>query len=419
MMKTCKLGDIGPVCMCKRVLKEQTSPTGDIPFYKIKSFGDVADSYINKDLFETLKNNYSYPKKGDILLSAAGTIGKTVIFDGEPSYFQDSNIVWIDNDERIVTNDYLYYFYQTNPWKITHGSTILRLYNNNIRNTKITYPESIETQKKLTKILKTIDNKINNNIRIISIFENIIDETYNFWFMQYQFPINKKGYINIGGNLKYDSQIKKEIPENWEVKKIKEMVSSEKNSIVDGPFGTQLKVEEYDKQGTIPIFEMEQLKGNFIVSKNKHFINEKKYEEVKRSMVKHGDIIISKTGTLGLLGLVTDDIKKGIIVSRLAKITPDDNKIGKFTLYTYLKKLSKANYWNMKSGGSTMPILNNSIIESVPILQPNDNIYIEFEKRITPMFATILNCQKEIQRLDDLKKFLLPLILSGKIKEVV
>ncbi len=94
-----RLGDIGSICMCKRIMKNQTSVDGDVPFYKIGTFGGKANAYISMELFDEYKKKYSYPKIGDILISAAGTIGRTVIFDGEPSYFQDSNIVWIDKFE--------------------------------------------------------------------------------------------------------------------------------------------------------------------------------------------------------------------------------------------------------------------------------------------------------------------------------
>ena len=107
--KKYKLKEIGKVCMCKRIMKDQTSSVGDVPFYKIGTFGKNADAYITKELFEEYSNKYSYPKKGDILISCSGTIGRTVVFDGKPSYYQDSNIVWIDNDEKIVTNQYLNY----------------------------------------------------------------------------------------------------------------------------------------------------------------------------------------------------------------------------------------------------------------------------------------------------------------------
>ena len=93
-------------------MKNQTKTEGDIPFYKIGTFGKNADAYISKALFKEYKDKYSYPKKGTILLSASGTIGRTVIYNGEPAYFQDSNIVWIDNDEKIILNTYLYYLYK-------------------------------------------------------------------------------------------------------------------------------------------------------------------------------------------------------------------------------------------------------------------------------------------------------------------
>lgn len=135
-----KLGDIGKVSMCKRIHKHETSLKEEIPFYKISTFGKVADVFISRETFDEYKTKYSYPNKGDILISAAGTIGKTVIFDGEDSFFQDSNIVWVDNDETVVPNAFLYVLYQTKPWVTTNGSTIKRLYNDDIRNISFAYP---------------------------------------------------------------------------------------------------------------------------------------------------------------------------------------------------------------------------------------------------------------------------------------
>ncbi|HEL0817616.1 TPA: restriction endonuclease subunit S, partial [Streptococcus equi subsp. zooepidemicus] len=98
-VKLTTLGEIGEIQMCKRILKNQTSSKGDIPFYKIGTFGKIADSFISRELFDEYKKKYSYPKKGEILISASGTIGRTVIFDGENAYFQDSNIVWVSHNE--------------------------------------------------------------------------------------------------------------------------------------------------------------------------------------------------------------------------------------------------------------------------------------------------------------------------------
>ena len=139
--------------MCKRIMKNETNSISGIPFYKIGTLGKVADAYISEELFEEYKNKYSYPKKGDVLISTSGTIGRTVIFNGEKSYFQDSNIIWIDNNEQIVTNKFLKYLYSTIEWQVEDG-TIKRLYNNNLKKTKIIIP-SIEKQ---NEIVRTLDN---------------------------------------------------------------------------------------------------------------------------------------------------------------------------------------------------------------------------------------------------------------------
>lgn len=152
------LGEVGNVCMCKRIMKEETSEQGDIPFFKIGTFGGKADAYISNELYEKYKKEYSFPKKGDILISASGTIGRLVVFDGKDAYFQDSNIVWIDNDENLVNNAYLKYYYQIVEWK-TDGGTIKRLYNNNLRATRIAIP-SKQTQQEIVEKLDAFENLI-------------------------------------------------------------------------------------------------------------------------------------------------------------------------------------------------------------------------------------------------------------------
>ena len=156
-----KLGDIGSICMCKRILKSETNQNGGIPFYKIGTFGKQADAYISNEKFIEYKNRYKFPKKGDILISAAGTIGRTVVYDGKPAYFQDSNIVWIDNDETRVLNTFLNYWYSTSPWVASTGGTISRLYNDNIAKAPIPVPP-LEVQQRIVDILDRFETLCND-----------------------------------------------------------------------------------------------------------------------------------------------------------------------------------------------------------------------------------------------------------------
>ena len=156
-----QLGDIGPVCMCKRILKSQTNTVGGVPFYKIGTFGKTANAYISEETYQEYRSMYSFPNKGDILISAAGTIGRTVVYDGKPAYFQDSNIVWIANDETRVLNRFLAYCYEKKPWNISSGGTIARLYNENIQKAVIPAP-SLERQMKIVSQLEKMEDLCNS-----------------------------------------------------------------------------------------------------------------------------------------------------------------------------------------------------------------------------------------------------------------
>ncbi|MFW7387478.1 restriction endonuclease subunit S [Vagococcus fluvialis] len=153
-----KLGELGSVSMNRRIFKEETTENGEIPFYKIGTFGTTADAYISRSLFEKYKEKYPYPAKGDLLISASGSIGRIVEYNGEDEYFQDSNIVWLKHDNRLI-NSFLKQFYSIVKWEGLEGSTIKRLYNKNILETKIELPKPQE-QTKIGNFFKQLDETI-------------------------------------------------------------------------------------------------------------------------------------------------------------------------------------------------------------------------------------------------------------------
>ena len=155
------LSKVGPVCMCKRILKSQTNDVGGIPFYKIGTFGKAANAYISENTYEEYRSKYNFPKKGDILISAAGTIGRTVVYDGKPAYFQDSNIVWIANDELKILNRFLIHCYAMKPLYVSTGGTIARLYNDNILRAIIPAPP-LERQEFIVNTLERFEPLCND-----------------------------------------------------------------------------------------------------------------------------------------------------------------------------------------------------------------------------------------------------------------
>lgn len=169
-----QLRDFGYIQMCRRIFQSQTKAFGAIPFYKISTFGGKADAYISQELYEKYKMLYPYPEKGDVLLSAAGTVGKAVIFDGKDSYFQDSNIVWLKVDKDVVDRNFLWWFYRSYPWDALEGTTIQRLYNNIILNTDIHLP-SLPEQEEIAQTLSEFDTYIDDLTELIEKKKGIRD----------------------------------------------------------------------------------------------------------------------------------------------------------------------------------------------------------------------------------------------------
>ena len=159
--------------MCKRIMAAQTNTENGVPFYKIGTIGGKADAYISKELFDEYKTKYSFPRKGEVMITCAGTVGKCIIYNGEDSYYQDSNIVWIDNPNEILSNDFLYHLLCKVNWSHLNSTTIVRIYNNDLRNLKLYYPRHNE-QKKITHFLQLINERIATQNKIIEKYESLI-----------------------------------------------------------------------------------------------------------------------------------------------------------------------------------------------------------------------------------------------------
>lgn len=139
-VKRTTLGEIVDICMCKRIMKVQTDATGDVPFYQNGTLGGEAKLYISNELFHEYSQKYKFPNQGDVMLSTVGTVGKTIQYDGKPAYFQDSNIVWLKRKNEDVTNEYLYWFCVSMPWKLPERATLKHLHNYMIAETEIAIP---------------------------------------------------------------------------------------------------------------------------------------------------------------------------------------------------------------------------------------------------------------------------------------
>lgn len=394
------LGEIGEPCMCKRILKEQTSPTGDIPFYKIGTFGGIPDAYISRELFEQYKEQYNYPKKGTLLLSAAGTIGRVVVFDGKDSYFQDSNIVWIDNDETKVTNDFLFYCYSRMQWKTEEGGIVSRLYNANLKSTSFIAPKSLAEQERIAKALSDVD-------ALISTTEKLIQKKKNIKQGAMQNLLTGKKRLPGFGNKQTDLFV----PNGTHTKEVKD-VSPE-----------QIRLSAKMKQtelGEIPEdWEVKSLGEMLKIGHGKDYKN-----------LKSGNVPVYGTG--GYMTSVNDFLYEGetVCIGRKGTIDKPQYHSGKIwtvdtLFYTYDFKSLNPKYlfykfclidWLSMNEASGVPSLTAKNIEDIQITIPTEEEQTAIANVLSSMDKEIETLNTKLEKYRNLKAAMMQQLLTGKIR---
>ncbi|MFP6115054.1 restriction endonuclease subunit S [Helicobacter pylori] len=375
-----RLGDIGKPCMCKRVMKHQTTRYGEIPFYKIGTFGNTADAFISKKLFLEYKTKYSFPKKGDILISASGTIGRAVIYDGKPAYFQDSNIVWIDNDETLVKNDFLFYAYSHVKWNTEH-TTILRLYNDNFRNTLIPLP-TLNEQIAIANILSALDHYL-YSLRALILKKESVKKALSFellsqrkrlkGFNQAWQKVRLEDICEIGNGGAYETLI----VENGNFK----LISLNSIDINGNLKNTMKRVNFYDNS----------LKQDDIV--------------MVLSDVAHGDF-------LGLCAVIPSN--DYVLNQRMGRLRIRNDCINILFLRLYINANQK--YFKMQGQGSSQLNLSKKAIEDFEIPLPPLNEQIAIANILSALDNEITSLKNKKRQFENIKKALNHDLMSAKIR---
>ena len=378
-----KLGEIGSVSMCRRIFKEQTSESGDIPFYKIGTFGGQADAFISKELFEEYKEKYPYPQKGDILISASGSIGRTVEFTGKSEYFQDSNIVWLNHDDGLC-NSFLKYFYEIVKWAGIEGSTIKRLYNDNILNTAIRLP-SVEEQEQIGAFFRHLDH-------LITLHQRKCDETKELkkFMLQKMFPENGKTVPEI----RFEG-----FSEDWEQRKLGEIYSSIGNAFV----GTATPY--YVEQGHFYL-ESNNIKDGQINRNMEIFINDEFYKKQKDKWLHTGDMVMVQSGHVGHAAVIPEELDNSAAHALIMFRNPKIEIEPYFLNYYYQTSNFKKKIEEIATGNTIKHILASDMQEFVV-----DYADYEEQKQIGEYFRAfdhlITLHQRKCDELKSIKKFML------------
>ena len=386
-----RIKDVATISMCKRIFANQTNTIGDVPFYKIGTFGKEADAYISNKLYVEFRYKFSFPQKGDILISAAGTLGRTVRYDGEKAYFQDSNIVWLDINKTRLCNEYLNQYYKVIKWASSEGSTIARLYNGIIYATYIPLPPLPE-QHRIAKALSDMDSLISSLEKLIAKYKSIKAAC-----LQQMFPQNGETVprMRLPG-----------FTDAWEQRKLNE-ITDVRDGTHDSP--------KYVPEGH-PFITSKNVNNGFINYDDVQYVADEDYEEInKRSNVDVHDILMGMIGTIGNLALIRKEPNFAIKNVALIKYTGGID-------YQYLFQALQANCVTsqLSTGmdGGTQKFVSLKKIRELDIPFPEEHEQLKIGAYFLYLDHLITLHQRKLEKVQKIKQGMMQQLLTGKIRLV-
>lgn len=389
-----KFGDLGSVAMCKRIFKEQTSTDGDIPFYKIGTFGAEPDAFISRELFEEYRGKFQYPNIGDMLISASGTIGRTVEYKGEEAYFQDSNIVWFKHDDR-VDNSFLKCIYEIVKWSGIEGSTIKRLYNDNFLKTEFSMPKVAE-QQQIGMYFQSLDH-------LITLHQRKCEETKKLkkYMLQKMFPQNGQTVPEIRFSGFTDA---------WEQRKLGDvLISLQNNTFSRADLSNESGVAKNVHYGDVLIKFGEVLD----VSKEQlpMILDESVLTKYKASFLQNGDVIVADTAEDSTVGKCSEiaGLNDEVILSGLHTIPyRPAEKFATGYLGYYLNSCAYHNQLIPLMQGIKVTSISKSAMQDTDIVYPK---LMEEQTEIGNYFYALDHLitlhQYKCEQLQSMKKFML------------
>lgn len=416
-MKEYRLGDIATIYNGSTPsTKNNEYWDGDIVWITPKDLSDQNRKYIDRGERTITGEGLSKISsvllpKGTLLLSSRAPIGLLSIANTELVTNQGfKNIV---TDSSVLFNEYLYYYLKINVEylnKLGTGTTFKELSKTTLENINIRIP-SVPVQKTVASTLSALDSKIEINNQINQQLEEMAKTTYDYWFVQFDFP-NEEGkpYKSSGGKMVYNKQLRREIPEGWEVKTIEDYCPSTGGFAFKSSWWTDygvkvVKIKNIQEDNTIDINDLDKVD-----------ISDKNVDE--RFMATPGDVLIAMTGaTIGKYGVVPISDTPIYINQRVGHFKLADESLSKlpFLINSMHQEYFRESIFAY-AGGAAQPNISNEQINKIPLIYPKDKVVDDYNALLLSSYKTILNNQYENQQLASLRDWLLPMLMNGQVE---
>ena len=386
------------------------------PVINVKNigYGDIITTgldYVGIDTLERLADHKL--REGDIVFGRKGSVDRhCLITKGQDGWMQGSDCIRVRFTDSFVLPDFVSYYLLTDAVKAkinnsAVGSTMASLNTDILGDIEINLP-SHEEQSKIAATLSAIDRKIRNNNCINDYLEEMAKALYDYWFVQFDFPNeNGKPYKSSGGKMvNANGHI---IPEGWTFCKVQDIISN---------ICTGLNPRDNFKLGTgdIKYITVKNLTTNGTLD----FTGCDTIDESARAIVHNrsdiqiGDILFASIAPLGRCYLIQSEPTDWDINESVFSIRANTDIVTPSFLYLYFMSDAFIKQATSSSTGSIFKGIRINTLLETELCVPPLSVILKFEERLASTFPLKSKNYEEIQRLSNLRDWLLPMLMNGQ-----
>lgn len=360
--------------------------------------------YVTKDAYDFLAKSYVLPD--DILMNKIANAGSVYIMPDLKRPVTCGMNLFLLRFKKDVNQRYMYYNMKNVEKYIksfAHGTTTTTITKDEVRNIDLWIHPKNE-QDKIAELLSLIDSKIENNDKINNEIEAMAKNIYDYWFLQFEFP-NEEGkpYKSSGGKMVWNEELKREIPEGWNV--------DEMSSCIDLISGYPFSSEDYVDEGKYKLYTIKNVQDGKIVSSVDNYLNHLPENLPHACCLKEGDLIMSLTGNVGRVGLVYEN--NALLNQRVLKLISKDSH--KAYVYLLFRNNTMRTTLETIATGTSQKNLSPISLGKIKTIIPDNLILKKFDDICNGMIEKIVANNVENQELASLRDFLLPLLMNGQV----
>lgn len=266
-------------------------------------------------------------------------------------------------------------------------------------------------QDKIAAVLSTLDAKIDCNNRINAELEAMAKMLYDYWFVQFDFPdANGKPYKSSGGQMVYNTTLKREIPDGWMALELSDVISRS---------GTGLNPRDNFQLGfgnNYYVTIKNVTNGKITLDNKCDKVDDEALKIIdRRSQLQVGDVLFTSIEPVGVTYLIQNKPDNWNINESVFTIRPDYKKTTSEHLFCLLSSSEMKVFTKNSSAGSIHKGIRHGVLKTYPLAYGNKELIDEFSVVIKPMLKQMDALENENQQLAQLRDWLLPLLMNGQV----